>query len=78
MISPLNRGGLRTIDIEIDIFYPHHRIINRIMKFPLSHRLIVSKLKSLELLFVKFHGKADICKEQNVMKSLVNLQVIRR
>jgi hypothetical protein len=29
----------RTIDIEIDIFYPNHRIINRIVKFPLSHRL---------------------------------------
>jgi hypothetical protein len=31
----------------------------------------VSKLKSFEQLFVKFHGKEDICKEQNVMKSLI-------
>jgi hypothetical protein len=29
----------RTIDIEIDIFYPNHRIINRIVEFSLSHRL---------------------------------------
>jgi hypothetical protein len=29
----------RTIDIDIDIFYPNHRIINQIVKFPLSHRL---------------------------------------
>jgi hypothetical protein len=29
----------RTIDIDIDIFYPNHQIINRIVKFPLSHRL---------------------------------------
>jgi hypothetical protein len=31
----------QTIDIEIDIFYSNHRIINRIVNFPLSHRLIV-------------------------------------
>jgi hypothetical protein len=38
----------RTIDIEIDIFYPNPRIINPIVKFPLSHRLTVppkAKLK---------------------------------
>jgi hypothetical protein len=31
----------RTIDIEIDIFSLNHRIINRIVKSPLSHSLIV-------------------------------------
>jgi hypothetical protein len=30
----------RTINIKTDIFYSIHRIINRIVKLPLSHRLM--------------------------------------
>jgi hypothetical protein len=39
----------RTIDIEIDNFSPNHRIINRTVKLPLSHRLrrIASKKTDL-------------------------------
>jgi hypothetical protein len=50
LIGPSNDGrrhgrgtylflNYRTIDIEINIFLPNHRIVNRIVKFPLSYRL---------------------------------------
>jgi hypothetical protein len=45
----------RTINIEINIFFPNHRIINRIVKFPLSHSLNLRNWQSV----TGFYGKKN-------------------